>query len=226
MSYRHLMKVHVLIPCIDNGVYATYLNEALRYWLPSAASVTVVTAERDHVTRGVAHDHKCRVVLTDAWWDKGAYFNKGGAMNRAIEQMPWSDWILFADADVIPPHNWLAIIEEFDPEPGVLYGARRVMDDGRLKDEGNEIAGFFMLFHSSDPVAQRRPLLIETTTAGGYDSEFCFRWHPSKRIKLPLIVRHNGPDGVNWCGADRTDAMNDVRSERKRRGGWRHEVIG
>jgi len=219
------MKINLLISCIDNGVYAAILDRSLSLWFPSANSVTIVTSERDKQTNLVAEKHGCIVHNTDIWWAKGAHFNKGAAMEEARSQtMPWSDWCLFADADIVPPTDWHQTVVNHNPHAGRLYGARRSRENGSPINDG-DIAGCFQLFHTSDPAAQERPLLTGWQHAGNYDSVFMMRWPGGMRQFLDLKLVHVGETGVNWFGVGKSNELKSIRDDRKRQGGWRHEQV-
>ena len=140
--------------------------------------------------------------------------------------MPYDDWILFADADVIPPEDWLDQVEHEKPVPWKLYGCKRELDSGKVVFPKGEIAGYFMLFHSNDPIARFTPLLDPAWThAGNYDSEFSQRWPAKDRVTLSMVVRHFGPDGKNWCGRGNDAAMEKIRASRTNGKSWRNERI-
>jgi hypothetical protein len=64
-----------------------------------------------------------------------------------------------------------------------------------------EFAGYFQLFHASDPVLQRTPWHeTDWTWAGGADSFFHQKWSESNKVRPPFEVLHLGPPFINWCG--------------------------
>ena len=119
-----------------------------------------------------------------------------------------------------------------DPKHGNLYGAIRNIEARKLdgstevREYGDrELAGFFQLFHSSDPNAQCCPLLDEFNNASGYDSEFMKRWPPERRIILPMNLLHLGEPGRNWCGVGNDEAMRELWNKRRDSRGYQHERI-
>ena len=51
--------------------------------------------------------------------------------------------------------------------------------------------------------------------AGGYDSEFEFRWPPTRRVRIPgLVLTHIGLPGANWCGVGNDAAMAELKRRR------------
>ena len=162
--------------------YADLLEPSVRRWATALDRWIVVTTPDDHATLELCARHGVATYLTRAFFDDQAVFNKANAMSEAYVATPWTEFWLFIDADVIPPADWRARVEAAQPMSGNLYGCTRRLEDGSVYNEG-EIAGYFQLFHASDPQVQRRPLLdCSWQHAGGYDSEFQFRWMPDQRI--------------------------------------------
>lgn len=221
------MKVNMLITCVDNGFYAQCLKSSLPVWTKSASSITVVTDTKDNSTADVAGQFGCKIHRTDVFYADGRIFGKSAAMEEARSRtMDYQDWILFADADVIPPDDWMSQIVQAESDQSPLYGCKRLLDNGDVVSPKGEIAGFFQLFHSESPYARQRPLLNpDWIHAGNYDSEFCFNWPASERITLPMVVRHFGPDGRNWCGRGNESRMERIRMDRSNGKNWRTERI-
>lgn len=167
------MRIHALTVCVGKD---DHLAIAMPRWVEGLRSLTIVTDGTDVATQEVAitldaltrhgsHGTYCPVYLhrTDAFTRDGAAFNKARAMEEARISMPWSDWILFIDADVVPPRDWKTRIEATNPEPGHLYGCWRYQCDDvarvdhlladpsaqRIKGDGMGV-GYFQLFHADD----------------------------------------------------------------------------
>jgi|SRR5215471_12755348 len=222
------MRISGVTVCVG---YAHLLSAALPRWLAGLDELTVVTTTTDQSTqdavRAAFATHKAaragsgarllRVHETDAFYRGGASFNKGLALAEAFERPgllgPGADaadaeaddrWFLTFDADVNPPDDWRTVVENATPTPGVLYGAyrfRALPSGARDMFRENELAGFFQLWHASDPNVVVRPLYdVHWRHAGGYDSEFQRRWPPQSRVKLPLTLEHVGEPGRNWWG--------------------------
>lgn len=217
------MKLHAVTVCVN---YADYLSRSLDRW--AAAPVLVVTTPADTETQDLCHRHGVPVHTTNVFYASGAKFNKGAAIVEAIESricIDCIDWLLLFDSDIIPPANWLDQVKGANLRLGDLYGAPRTTEAGELIDDG-ELAGYFHLFHTSDPNAKRRPLLdTHWYHAGNYDSEFIKRWDIDNRVLLPFSVIHLGERGRNWCGRGQADDMRQLHEERARRGGYGHETI-
>lgn len=220
------MKINGLVVSVG---YADDLARGVDAWMSGLESLTVVTAERDTSTIALCSNKGCRIFKTDSFWRDGAHFNKGRAIAEAFDSgiVPTDNWLQLIDADVVPPKDWLEQVREC--QPGTLYGAKRrqVLADGSVEPwpvPDFVPVGFFLLFHGDDPGAKVRPIVdTNWTHAGNYDSTFIKRWERQTVLALELL--HHGPRGTNWCGVGNEDVMNEVLSERARRGGWKHETI-
>jgi len=207
--------------------YSDYFCQCVENWKKGLRSVTVVTSFRDVETFNLARSSGLELFMTDIFWDNGAKFNKGAAIAGAYSSREWSDWVLFFDADINPPANWMEQIcaKPGHPEIGNLYGAHRVLENGKKITEG-EIVGAFMLFHSSDQNAQVRPIVdTHWSHCGNYDSTFQDRWPKEKRIKFGMKVQHIGHPFQNWCGRGNAEGMQDLWDQRAENKGWKHERI-
>lgn len=257
------MKVHALTVCVNK---ADHLDKCIDRWRCSLESLTIVTSPEDNTTRPMLKSHApqgdvlacasgrpVELIVTDAFTRDGATFNKGRAMEEARLAMPWEDWILFLDCDVVPPLDWLARVEAALPRPGLLYGCHRFQapDEGPYDDLGQPnlagdvpCVGFFQLFHSDDEAlgawaaskvgkwTATGPLLdTHWLHAGNYDNRFMDRWRPPLR---PRNMRKN-LDGFRlahlgerdgWWGRGERAKFDEMQAERRRRGGrWDHETI-
>lgn len=218
-STKHkYMKINGLAVCVD---YSNYLHKSIYRWKNTLDTLLVVTSNQDTATQQLCESYEIPYCCTDAFYLNGAKFNKGLAMEEARQIMPWKDWILFFDADIIPDINWKSQIGQADPTR--LNGAARYdqKPDGSITmiDDGGRVGwGYFQLFHSQDSHVQRRPLMDGSWKhAGGYDNSFVSLWpEPAKRLPTTLI--HMGPNG-NWFGVGRQQEYHEMQERRRRNGG-------
>lgn len=178
--------------------------------------IIVVTSPDDRETQAVVQSvPRATFITTDLFFRDGATFNKGRAINYALELvvgMPrFGGWLAVVDADtMLPPHG----IRWGELRPGSIYGGRRRM----LRDltayrpnldwstvpinQERELPGFLHVWHIDDPAVAGLPLYpVHWKHAGGVDSEHAMRWPLERRIKLPgCECLHLGEDGKNWCG--------------------------
>lgn len=224
------MIIHGLTVCVD---FADHLSLSLGRWKDGLAGLTVVTTWSDLATRDLCLRAGVQVIRTDAFYRNGAAFNKGLAMEEARQEMPWSDWILFFDADIVPALDWRSRLtydlDGVNPSisllhPGYLYGTRRYeapaphwIDDPSCNFVNDDRVGYgyFQLFHALHPFCRRTPLLdTHWRHAGNYDSNFLLSWKDQVReVQVPLW--HLGERG-NWYG--RFNHREFVEMERKRSG--------
>lgn len=222
-----IMKLNCVIVCVD---YADELSRSIDRWKRNVDELFVVTTMRDLRTLNLCHVHDVKVHTTDAFYWRGALFNKGLALNEAIEHLGLlhdCDTFLFTDADIIPPADYRVRLSMAEPKSGYLYGCPRHRENGVLiPDPPHELPGYHQLFFTDDPAAQRQPLLDPNWRhAGGADTMFKERWPADRRIKLNIPLTHIGQPGVNWCGVNRRDEMGKMLAGRNRQGPGINERI-
>ena len=180
----------------------------------------VITSPKDVATQAIAKANQCRCFVTDAFYDEGAMFNKGLAIEKAISTLDVPGWFCFWDADIVMPKS---IQEEYDT--GCLYTPYRRSLENPLdfNDDLNwetvtsigpkeyEFPGYFQLFHS-DGAGPRPWYPITWRHAGGYDSDFQRKFKRGRLRRPSFEVLHLGPTvdgliedmparvGANWCG--------------------------
>lgn len=196
------------------------------------SSLTIVTSLDDKDTQVLCWDTYLQYCSTntpvgsfetDAFTRDGAIFNKGLAMEEARTHMPWEDWILFFDADILPPcggsYSWPEAIPYYPDslQMGYLYGAWRYNPDGSRVDDDRPGYGYFQLFHAKDPKVQHTPLLSTHYRHGGnYDSDFLLSFRGlTKTLDLHLV--HIGPKG-QWFGVGKEAEMAEMLRNRRGRG--------
>ena len=244
------MTIDGLAVCVN---YSDLLALSLNRWLDALDSLTIVTTPGDADTRELIAAAnwrqpaaKVRAHLTEIFTAHGADFNKGAAMQEAISQtMLWREWVLFFDADIVPPRGLRHRLCQAGLEPGNLYGgvrhiAESVADYGKdptdlptVQGRGQRIPGAFQLFHIDDPRIPNRDHLLDVTWrhAGNYDSAFQACWPRNRQIVLGDIhYIHIGEPGLNWHGrcspeeGRRRKAARDA-ARRKHGGSCTHERI-
>lgn len=226
------MKINGLVVCVN---YSDYLSIGISRWYNYLHTLTVVTDMQDDETLDLVDRYPgVRIHRTDAFYRDGAVFNKGRAMEEARKEMPWGNWILFFDADVVPETDWYLGMSRATLAECNLYGADRyqaigmqpIDDDAfqhlkRIPDAPCD-GGYFHMFHSS--IKDQSEMFLESNWphAGVYDTHFMRRWLPRNRRTLPIRLSHIGPM-MNWCGRGNTEGMNKLLAERRRLGGYFHE---
>lgn len=171
----------------------------------------VVTSPTDHATTLVANSFENVLAYhTDAFYRRGADFNKGLALEEGFNVLGRDGWICILDADTVLPRD----VDFSMLEIGKLYcPKRRILTDPTQWSRGLdwstlptppviEHAGYCQIFHADDPIIKGlRPWYgTNWRHAGGCDSDFHQHWPPSRKIWLPWEVLHLGPHGKNWYG--------------------------
>lgn len=174
----------------------------------------VVTSPADEKTKAVcAGIERVRVFETNAFYEYGAKFNKGLAMEQGFEFMGREGWILIWDADILFPDDMADYIQVDDMYPTRLYGARRrILHNPKdwtpdfnwqaaRPTRDRDFPGFYQLFNASDPHIQKLPWYDVTFAhAGGGDGYFATRWPWAEKMRMPFDVLHLGPRDSNWFG--------------------------
>lgn len=214
------MDLNCIIVCVD---YYDILAYTLSYNREHFNRVVVVTSPFDPKTRKVALDNDSTPFITDAFYAKGAYFNKFLALERGLDFLGRTGWIVVMDADIVWPKEakmWL----EVGAIPGNLYVPyRRMMEDhfslncrgipsenlwqSYKLHPGKEFAGYSQIFHAGSSCLATLPWYESFISAGTGDSFFQNKWTTERRIRPPWEVLHVGRSGTNWCG--RTEPMVD-----------------
>lgn len=193
----------------------------------------VVTSPDDERTREVASSvDGVRVLVTDAFTRHGARFNKGLAMEEALDALGREGWILIWDADIVFPDS----IPWSQSHPEKLNGARRRllvdpsefrdgMDWGQcLKSADDGPIGFFQLFRADcEALEGVRPWYdVSFAHAGGGDAWFMRLWPRSHWNVMDFECLHLGPKDTNWFGTDAEGR--DIMSAYVHRRHWRRAM--
>lgn len=204
------------VVCVD---YADCLAQVVTGWKKLCDKLVVITSYSDRETFMLAEKSGVTVHRTDAFYEDGAYFNKGRALAQAYESTAPEGWTVFFDADIFAP----SVLNCDTLNRETIYGAKRKLVNGILCDDP-EPCGWFLLFHAKAQAARVLPIVdTHWRHAGNYDSTFVHRFPHWEW--LDLTVTHIGEPGKNWCGRGKDDLMCKVLEERQTRGGWEHERI-
>ena len=210
------------------------LRVTLPRYLGLFESVLVVTSEDDKKTveyvTWLGHQHpNVDFWRTHTFETGGAQFNKGLALEGAMDQIGREGWICVFDADMMLPEK--VVFPEL--RQCLLYGTRRyelekkekwpayvtseswkglpyltTSHDWPVFSGRVNLGGHFLLFHASDPQLRQRPWFSTNWIhAGGHDSDFVARWPAVGQVLLPFDLLHLGKHEHNWMGRreDRLD---------------------
>lgn len=233
--------------CVE---YSDFLSHTLPRNRHHFDEYMIVTASHDKETVKVAEQYDCRILVTDAFYDNGASFNKYLPMEYGFDAMGRHGWLCILDADIVLPRK----IEHQQYEKGFLYNPRRrfmedVTGDIQKKIElpwdsyplDNwlcESPGYLQLFHAEDSHLPAPPWhQTNWKHAGGGDSFFQLLWPDECKVRIPWDVLHLGPKDHNWCGRvtpflngqlpkesrKRRHALRDMMRERWKKPGGVHD---
>lgn len=216
--------------------YTDCLRLTLPYNRHHFHRVLIVTTPGDwKAVSEVAYANRAEVYPTDAFYRRGAKFNKWLALEEAFD---WADyrkgWLCVMDADVLWPKsvhwNWSVDGRAFTV--GQLSTPRRRMfpsvpreappesEWGRypVHPNGGEFAGYSQVFHADDPALGPAPWHeTDWTHAGGADSFFQAKWDLRNKVRPPFEVLHLGPAGTNWMGKGNEGEVRRMLLDRRRR---------
>lgn len=169
-------------------------------------NITVVTSNDDKMCEMICNKFGVNLLKTNIMYDDGAKFNKGKAINLAINSLKEPGFILLIDADIIVEEK--INIENLDPE--TLYTSDRWMcetyDDllkwergqyshkKHIKNESDRGLGFFQLFHHTK--CKSYP---ETSDNAAF-SDLLFRDKFPLKQTIKNNVIHLGKSYKNWDG--------------------------
>lgn len=207
-------KISAIIPCVGYG-------DILEITLPKNKKhfdeFIIVTDIKDLKTKQVCYDNNIKCIQTDAFYNNGAIFNKGAAMNVAYKNLQHRDWCLNLDADIILPDNFRYAFFAHDLNKDELYGTPRKFlwnnDQYKLWDKNENLGeelltldgigvGYFQAFNFKAKCLINLDvgsLQKNSNTAEQVDIEFLYKWYPPPHPQVPRLffdVIHLGPPGV------------------------------
>ena len=119
------MKLECVIICIN---YSDFLSHTLPSNKSLCDRIVVVTDAKDTKTKTVCEFWNVQCVQTDDVYQNGSKIpNKGIAINKGLEVLSKSDWVLHMDADVFLLPLTRQILERMTLEKDSLYGTDRMM---------------------------------------------------------------------------------------------------
>lgn len=193
------MNIIAITTSVDYADHLVWLLRTLRNWVQGV----VVVTERGDASVEVCRMTNATPVLFDGWRERGATFNRCGAIRHAqqlVHEAYPDSWYLIVDADIMLLENAPKVIAAHATDESAIYCARRAefhTVDDLVRGVPNKTygcigAGYFQLY--------KQHLLYPewSATAEGGDLLFAKQF-PSLRM-LPLTVGHCGREGVNWGG--------------------------
>lgn len=207
--------INFICVCVN---YADYLEETLKHNASIFDTILIVTTPSDKKTQDIVNQYQnAKYIETEIFYKDGCAFNKGAALNLALQSIDKKDWLLIGDADCIYPNNLHQLITNLDIN--CIYGMRReivntpeVLNDiligkykpnPRLEKAMHYTPGYFQLFNMSAEKFLNKPINYpEFPTAQRVDRWFAkynFAHNERKIIDNEFVI-HLGPTIINWSG--------------------------
>lgn len=217
------MFIEAVSVCVN---YSDFLSHSLPLNKKQVDSLTIITTEADKDTQQVCNDNGVKFITTDKFYEGGAKFNKGKAINVGFNELKKTDWILHLDADMVLPSDFATKIRTKELDVNAIYGVGRYLcpnydawvrfkRTGRMRRprwryQGRTISvamGFFQLFNVNSQTIKDEtgPWYPEQYNhAGRSDRIFMRKFGPNwKKIEdiIPIHIE-SAPAalGTNWRG--------------------------
>lgn len=215
------MKPRAIMVCVN---YEDLLAVTLPYNRHHFEDVCIVTdsASEQRIRDLILPDApsslcEIKLFVTDAFYERGAAFNKWLALERALDWYGRHGWLCVMDADVLWPRDatipemkigeLLTPLRRMAPWPFPIsfppfwYQDERTWGSWPLHRNVGEWAGYTQIFRAEDPAIGPAPWHeTDWRHAGGADSIFQRKWSNAKKIRPKWEVLHLGEAGQNWFG--------------------------
>lgn len=132
-------------PTIEAVTVCVGYGDFLRVTLPLNRGLfdrlAIVTTPDDTETREVCRRHGITPVVTREFYRGGDPFNKARGINKGLDQLAHTGWVVHLDADIVLPSTFRADVRDADLDPKTLFGCDRAMVRSwaewvRLRDSG------------------------------------------------------------------------------------------
>jgi hypothetical protein len=193
------MRIDGVTTCVGD-TYVEHFTEAAPVWAGTLDSLSVVTDTETYLglyrrLDALLSQGSYRIIVTEAFTNNGAHFNKGAALNVGLASAKPSDWALSFDCDIIPCPMWRDCAEKF-AKARCLNGSFRFDAEGnRLDRVPLKPLGYFQLWHY-----QGEKFSTQFGHAGRYDSKFMNRWGKHRWVDIGAYLVHQGVKAQNWFG--------------------------
>lgn len=107
--------------------YADFLAVTLPRNDPLFDRWVIVTTPEDTATRELCRRYGKIPVVTREFYRDNNPFNKARGINKGLDQLSHTGWVLHLDADILLPPAFRRVVRDADLDPMVLYGCDRVM---------------------------------------------------------------------------------------------------
>ena len=123
-EYRNFInkRLETIIVCVNylDALEFTYLKNK-----EILTEILIITSFKDLKTQQFCLKNEIDHILTDAFYENGFVFDRGGAINQALQTLKFNDWVLHLDADIVLPRTFRSIIQNYKLDIEKLYGISR-----------------------------------------------------------------------------------------------------
>lgn len=118
------MYLEGLIICVN---YSDFLAHTLPHNKQHFDNLVVVTDTKDENTKWLCEYYNVMCIQTDIFYKDGNKFNKGAAINYAMQKLSRKGWVLHLDSDIYLPPLTRSILNNLKLDETKIYGADRLM---------------------------------------------------------------------------------------------------
>lgn len=210
-------KIEAIIVCKN---YSDYLSLTLPKNRSYFDEIYVVSDKNDLNTKKICEIYDARFIEYNQFNKNGAIFNKGGAIQEAINNLKYKDWVVFLDCDIIikePFKDKLTDVNKF-------YGSYRrfiptlkdYQNINTNKPENFEAiegsgCGFFQCVNFNHPSFKAGAYYPDSYSAEQVDIDFLKMFCPfvnneyKKLERMGIELWHLGSHGINNNGRSEKD---------------------
>lgn len=120
-------KLEAIIICVN---YSDFLEITLPINLKQLDHAIIITSPKDIETKKVLFEKiesdKVSLLVTDAFYENGAKFNKGLVINQGYFGLKYKDWIMNLDCDILLSDNFKEEFFKLNPDKEKCFGSRRI----------------------------------------------------------------------------------------------------
>lgn len=204
------MYLEGIIICVN---YSDFLAHTLPSNKIQFDNLVVVTDNKDTKTKWICEYYNVMCIQTDIFYENGNKFNKGAAIDYAMQKLSKKGWVLHIDSDIYLPPLTRSILNKLKLDETKIYGADRLMCPNYEQwidfiDNPNKIQEGWVYVHmDAFPVGVR---LAEYHNESGWEPLGYFQlWNPNGSGV------HNYPTEHGF--ADRTDILQAKKWPREKR---------
>lgn len=196
--------------------YADYLRQTVPFNRHFFDRWVIVTTKADKDTFAVCHKFNLPCLLTEDFFRDGV-FNKGRGIQRGLNSLSCSDWIMHLDADIVLPPHCDKAMTSAHLDPRKLYGCDRQLVRGWDRWQAVQKSGYtqasahcYVLPHDKYPFGAR----WVSPTDGYVPIGFMQLWNGQTSVVKGI---HQRPYPGHHSNAARSDVQFGLQWDRRDR---------